>query len=80
MVAAVYIRQNANAAEKGARLLTITGFGDGLFQKSFYTAVSIEILINESLGHLPTDFKLFGQTEGAHSINDTEINGLRLSS
>ncbi len=80
VVAAVNVRQNADAAEKGARLLGMAGLGNGLLQKSLYAAVSGKVLIDKGLGHLPADFELLRKTESAHAVNDTEVDGLRLPS
>ena len=75
-VAAADFRQVEAAAEQGFHVALFRGLGAGFFHVAFYAGVAFEVQVDVVLGFLARQAQLFGETKGAHAVDQAEVDGL----
>ncbi len=63
------------ALEQGLDKSIAAGLFDHADHVVFYSLIQGKIAIDKNLGFLAAAAELFGQTKGAHSVNDAEVDG-----
>ncbi len=69
-------REVEAATAQGFRVAFLGGVGAGVFHVAFYAGVFFEVAVDVFLGFAARDAELARQAEGAHAVDQAEVDGL----